>query len=76
MSDLTVQRYGDIFLLRSTSEAGAKWIDENLIIRWDDEDGTLTGFERRDDAVVIDASIIEDMVQNIETDNLTVSFLD
>jgi hypothetical protein len=76
MNDLTVQRDGDIFLLRSTSEAGAKWIDDNLIIRWDDEDGAQTGFERRGDAVVIDASIIEDTVENIETDNLTVIFLD
>ena len=76
MSDLTFQRDGDVFLLRSISEAGAKWIDENLFIRWNDEDVTLTGFERRGDAVVIDASIIEDMVENIETDNLTVSFLD
>jgi hypothetical protein len=41
-----------------------------------DEEGTHTGFERRGDAVVIDASIIEDMVENIETDNLTVIFLD
>ena len=76
MSDLTVQRDGDIFLLRSTSEAGAKWIDENLIIRWDDEDGTCTGFERRGDAVVVEASLVEDMVENIEKDNLTVGFLD
>ena len=62
MSDLTVQRDGDIFLLRSTSEAGAKWIDENLIIRWDDEDGTHTGFERRGDAVIVDADIVEDTI--------------
>jgi hypothetical protein len=75
MSDLTVQRDGDVFLLRSISEAGAKWIDENLIIRWNDEDGTLTGFERRGDAVVVEASIVEDMVENIEKDNLTVGFL-
>ena len=73
MNDLTVQRDGDIFLLRSTSEAGAKWIDENLIIRWDDEDGTQIGFERRGDAVVVEASIVEDMVENIEKDNQTCS---
>ena len=76
MSELTVQRDGDVFLLRSISEAGAKWIDENLISRWNDEDGTHSGFERRDDAVVVEASIVEDMVENIEKDNLTVGFLD
>jgi hypothetical protein len=58
------------------SEASAKWIDENLIIRWNDEEGTHTGFERRGDAVVVEASIVEDMVENIEKDNLTVGFLD
>jgi hypothetical protein len=76
MSDLTVQRDGDIFVLRSTSEAGAKWIDENLIIRWADEDVAHPGFERRGDAVIVDAGILEDMVENIGKDNLTVGFLD
>jgi hypothetical protein len=76
MSDMTVQRDGEIFLLPSTFEAGAKWIDENLIIRWADEHGPHTGFEQRGDAVIVDASVVEDMVENIEKDNLTVGFLD
>jgi hypothetical protein len=66
MTDFTLTKDGNAFLLRANSRTGQKWIKENA------NPTELPGFKFRDGAVVADAKNLELLTEVINAEGLTI----